>query len=63
MAIICPAMDRLAKIEADQGDFTDDEPFIIPRADGAARIWLPDLKLQERTRKPMRMCRRISSTT
>ena len=42
------ALDRLAKIEADQGDYTDDEPFIIPRADGAARIWLPDLKLQER---------------
>jgi hypothetical protein len=46
------ALDRLAKIEAGLGDYTDDEPFIIPRADGAARIWLPDLKLQERTRKP-----------
>jgi hypothetical protein len=49
------ALDRLAKIGADQGDYTDDEPFIIPRADGAARIWLPDLKLQERTRKAFKL--------
>ena len=49
------ALDRLAKIEEGQGDYTDDEPFIIPRADGAARIWLPDLKLQERTRKPFKL--------
>ena len=49
------ALDRLAKIEAGLGDYTDDEPFVIPRADGAARIWLPDLKLQERTRKPFKL--------
>jgi hypothetical protein len=49
------ALDRLAKIEAGSGDYTDDEPFIIPRADGAARTWLPDLKLQERTRKPFKL--------
>jgi hypothetical protein len=49
------ALDRLAKIEAGDGDYTDDEPFIIPRGDGAARIWLPDLKLQERTRKAFKL--------
>jgi hypothetical protein len=49
------ALDRLAKIEAGSGDYTDDEPLIIPRADGAARIWLPDLKLQERTRNPFKL--------
>jgi hypothetical protein len=49
------ALDRLAKIEADQGDYIDDEPFVIPRADGAAGIWPPDLRLQERTRKAFKL--------
>ncbi|HEV7662841.1 MAG TPA: hypothetical protein VGQ62_04840, partial [Chloroflexota bacterium] len=44
------ALDRLAKIQAAQGLFPDDEPFVTFGAN--SRIWQPDLRLQSRTHDP-----------
>lgn len=54
--LIDEALARLAKIDAGQGVYKDDEPFIVPGSsvhtyDGA-RIDLADLDLQARTREP-----------
>jgi hypothetical protein len=48
--LIALAEDRLAKIDAQQGAFTDDEPFVMYGAN--SRIWQPDLRLQSRTHDP-----------
>lgn len=49
--LIAKAQDRLAKIEAGKGKFTDDEPFVIPGAFPTAnKLNLQDVRLQSRTR-------------
>jgi hypothetical protein len=51
--LIAKAQDRLAKIEAGQGRYTDDEPFVIPGAFPTAnKLNMQDLRLQAHTRKP-----------
>ncbi len=49
------ALDRLAKIEAGLGDYTDDEPFIIPRADGAATNLVTGFKASGTDAKPFKL--------
>jgi hypothetical protein len=44
------AQDRLAKIQAGQGQLPDDEPFTVFGV--RARIWQPDLHLQSHTHDP-----------
>jgi pimeloyl-ACP methyl ester carboxylesterase len=49
--LIAKALDRLAKIEAGNGRYTDDEPFIIPGAYGLQnKLNSEDLSLQAHTR-------------
>lgn len=49
--LIAKALDRLEKIEAGQGRFTDDEPFIVPGANGVQnKLNAQDLTLQAHTR-------------
>ena len=50
-ALIAKALDRLAKIEAGTGRYTDDEPFIIPGAFGLQnKLNSEDVSLQAHTR-------------
>lgn len=48
--LIDQALDRFARLQAGQGLFPDDEPFVTYGAN--SRIWQPDLRLQSRTRDP-----------
>jgi hypothetical protein len=49
--LIAKALDRLQKIEAGKGRFADDEPFIIPGANGVQnKLNAQDLSLQAHTR-------------
>jgi hypothetical protein len=43
------ALERLEKIEKGEGDYPDDEPFVIGRVQ--ARIWQTDLSLVSRTKR------------
>ena len=43
------ALERLEKIEKGEGDYSDDEPFVIGRA--GARMWQADLSLVSRTKR------------
>lgn len=49
--IIDQALARLAKIEAGTGDYKDDEPFIVPGAEGGARLLQPDVRLLSYTKE------------
>jgi hypothetical protein len=46
--LIQRALDRWALIRAGKGAYSDDEPFLVHGV--SSRIWMPDLRLQERTR-------------
>jgi hypothetical protein len=49
--LIAKAQDRVAKIEAGKGRFTDDEPFVIPGAFPTAnKLNMQDVRLQSHTR-------------
>ena len=48
--LIEKALARLAKIEVGQGDFNDDEPFLIPGATRVPRLWRPDVHLLSHTK-------------
>jgi pimeloyl-ACP methyl ester carboxylesterase len=49
--LIASALERLQKIEAGQGQYADDEPFIVPGARPTApKLWRPDLRLMSHTR-------------
>ena len=48
--LIDGARERLARLEANQGVFQDDEPFVLYGV--SSRIFQPDLRLQSRTRDP-----------
>jgi hypothetical protein len=56
MNLIDEASRRLAKIDGGQGDFKDDEPFVVPgssvHAYDGARLDLADLQLLSKTRAP-----------
>jgi hypothetical protein len=53
-ALIDTALDRLAKIEAGAGDYTDDEPFDIPRFD-ATRLLSLDSSIRHTTLQPEKL--------
>ncbi|MFN0073305.1 MAG: hypothetical protein ACKVVP_17625, partial [Chloroflexota bacterium] len=46
--LIAQAEDRWARIQAGQGIYADDEPFLVHGVN--SRIWMPDLQIQSRTR-------------
>lgn len=56
MSLIAEASQRLAKIERGEGEYKDDEPFVIPgssvHAYDGARLDLADLRLLSRSREP-----------
>jgi hypothetical protein len=47
--LIQRAQDRWTRIQAGGGAYPDDEPFLVHGV--SSRIWMPDLRLQERTRR------------
>jgi hypothetical protein len=53
--LIKHALDRLEKIEAGQGSYIDDEPFIVPGGSYKAvnnKLFMQDLSLWQHTRNP-----------
>ena len=51
--LISVALERLAKINAGQGKYADDEPFDIPGAElGAGQVWSYDLNVGSHTHDP-----------
>ena len=48
--LIEKALARLARIQAGQGDFTDDEPFLVPGATRVPSLWRPDVHLLSHTK-------------
>jgi len=56
MSLIAEASQRLAKIERGEGEYKDDEPFVIPgssvHAYDGARLDLADLQLLSKSREP-----------
>jgi pimeloyl-ACP methyl ester carboxylesterase len=51
--LIAKALDRLAKIEAGKGNFSDDEPFIVPAGSYRGnRLMTQDMSLWAHTRQP-----------
>ena len=53
--VIDEALDRLAKIEKGEGEYKDDEPFVVAGAGinaSGARIELADMRLMQRTHAP-----------
>jgi pimeloyl-ACP methyl ester carboxylesterase len=60
MEYINQALTRLKVIEQGKGEFTDDEPFLIPGAvtgGSAVRLFHTDLSLQSRTKNPHMLLR------
>lgn len=49
--LIDQALARLKAIEAGQGRFVDDEPFLVAGATRAPRLWRPDLSFLSHTRR------------
>jgi hypothetical protein len=49
--LIAAAQARLKAIEAGQGKFIDDEPFLVTGATRAPRLWRPDLSFLSHTRR------------
>ena len=45
------AMDRMAVLKSGNGDFQDDEPFVVPGATRTPRLWRPDLSLLSHTKQ------------
>lgn len=53
--LIAEAQERLAKIEKGEGEFSDDEPFVVAGAgvnNAGARIELADIRLMSKTHSP-----------
>ena len=65
-AYVKKAIARLKAIESGKGDFSDDEPFVIPGANnglGIPRLYQNDLSLQEHTKKPFMLLKADGSNS
>lgn len=65
-ALVKKAQDRLAAIEADKGDYIDDEPFFVAGSSfmgGNNKLYSQDIRLLSHSRKPWTLVHADGSTT